>query len=88
MYQRKWQDEWHNAIQICIGRWYQATQVGGEWVRDAQKPVWIMNSSMQAPMAAPPAAIFRYHPANLMPRRWLQAAPSKKPNQLHGSFCG
>ncbi|EEC68698.1 hypothetical protein OsI_37172 [Oryza sativa Indica Group] len=27
--------------------------------RDAQKPVWIMNSSMAAPMAAPPAAILR-----------------------------
>ena len=34
--------------------------------RSVQKPVWIMKSSMAAPMEAPTAAIFRYQPANLM----------------------
>lgn len=36
------------------------------WSRDTQKPVWIMKSSMLAPMAAPPTAILRYHPRNLI----------------------
>lgn len=31
-----------------------------------QKPVWIMKTSMQPPMIAKTAAIFKYQPANLM----------------------
>ena len=34
--------------------------------RSVQKTVWIMKSSLAAPMEAPTAAIFRYQPANLM----------------------
>ena len=39
---------------------------GVRGARSVQKPVWIMKSSMAAPMEAPTAAIFRYQPANLM----------------------
>jgi hypothetical protein len=46
--------------------------------RDVQKPVWIMKSSMAAPIEAPTAAILRYQPANcilwISPKEPLEAA--------------